>query len=92
MAVAAFVEELELPEGAEVLGPLPVALGSSVAGPPAGGDPLAAEPVEHVRTVVRVPLAQGTALARALRSVAALRSARKELAFVNVRIDPLALD
>jgi primosomal protein N' (replication factor Y) len=92
LAVAAFVTELELPSGAEVLGPLPVALGSFAAGPPATGDPLAATPVEHVRTVVRVPLAQGAALAGALRAVAALRSARKELAFVSVRIDPLALD
>jgi primosomal protein N' (replication factor Y) len=92
LAVADFVSALELPDGAEVLGPLPVPIVNGASGQGAGIDPLADESVEHVRTVVRVPLAQGAALAGALRAVAALRSARKELAFVNVRIDPLALD
>lgn len=92
MAVADFITELELPGGAEVLGPLPMPPVLTSPGLHSGGDPLASEPVEHVRTVVRVPLARGAALAGALRAVAALRSARKELAFVNVRIDPLALD
>lgn len=52
---------LDLPEGAEVLGPVPVP------GPAPG----------HVRAVVRVPRSQGTALSDALGELQRLRSARK---------------
>ena len=62
---------LDLPEAADVLGPVPVA---------------GSEDGEE-RLVVRVPRAQGAALARALAEAQRLRSARK-LEGVRVQVDP----
>lgn len=61
---------LELPEAADVLGPVPVAGNEG-----------------EERLVVRVPRAQGPALARALGEAQRLRSARK-LEGVRVQVDP----
>ncbi len=66
---------LELPPGAEVLGPVP-----DGSGPEPGG----------VRYVVRVPRAAGPELSAALVRLQALRSARKE-PHVRVEVDPVSL-
>lgn len=86
-AVAAFRADLQPPEGTEVLGPLPVSVAPH--GPHAGGHD---DEVAMVRLVLRVPLAAGSALAQALRTASALRSARKATPYVTVAVDPLSLD
>jgi primosomal protein N' (replication factor Y) len=77
--VEAFLEAVELPADADLLGPVPV---SGAAGHPAGNQ------VE--RMLVRVPRAEGTALAAALQSATKLRSVKKE-PVVRVRLDPAAI-
>jgi primosomal protein N' (replication factor Y) len=66
------------PPGVEVLGPVEL-------DPEPGADPAAAP---RERALVRVPRAQGRALAAALVAVAAQRSARKAPDPVRVRLDP----
>jgi primosomal protein N' (replication factor Y) len=78
-AVGEVLEALELPTGAEVLGPVPV-VGRA---PGSADDP---EPAE--RMLIRVPRRQGAALAIALKSAQAGRSARKAAGAVRVEIDP----
>jgi primosomal protein N' (replication factor Y) len=76
-SVAAAVDMLALPAGAEILGPVPVPAG-------AGGEPAA-------RAVVRVPRAVGSELSRALVQMQGVRDARK-MPWVRVQVDPLGLD
>jgi primosomal protein N' (replication factor Y) (superfamily II helicase) len=76
-AIGRFVQTLELPPGASVLGPVPVAV-------PARG----AAGEELVRYLVRAEPARRLALAGALRAGLAGRSARREPGAVRVRIDP----
>jgi primosomal protein N' (replication factor Y) (superfamily II helicase) len=64
---------LEIPAGAEVLGPVPVA-GQSES--------------ERERLLLRVPRTEGAALAGALAAVQAGRSARKADDFLRVELDP----
>ena len=66
---------LDLPEGAEVLGPVPVER--------------VGEADEH-RVLLRVPRAQGATLTEALGDLQRLRSARK-LDAVRVQVDPLSV-
>ena len=66
------------PPGVEVLGPVEL-------DPEPGADPAAAP---RERALLRVPRAQGRALAAALAAVAAQRSARKAPDPVRVRLDP----
>ena len=68
---------LELPPGAEVLGPVPV-------------EARDARDEEQVRYVVRVPRAAGPALSAALQRLQAQRSARK-LSHLRVEVDPAEL-
>jgi hypothetical protein len=75
LAVAEFLAVAALPPSAAVLGPLPLE-----AGPPG-----------QVRALLRALLADGAALAAALRATQAGRSARKAAEFVSVRVDPVAL-
>ncbi|TIC80421.1 primosomal protein N' [Nocardioides sp. GY 10113] len=79
-----------LPAGAEVLGPLPAPPPSGGAGvgnaPGAGGDARSAPSVVE-RMLVRVPQADGPALARALREAQRARSARR-LEPVRIQVDP----
>jgi primosomal protein N' (replication factor Y) len=82
-AVAEFLASLTLPAAAEVLGPVPVPT------PTRGGAPANLEPTE--RMLVRVPRAQGTALAAALKAAQAGRSARKAVGVVRVELDPAVL-
>jgi primosomal protein N' (replication factor Y) len=67
---------LEIPAGAEVLGPVPVP------GQPEG---------ERERLLLRVPRSDGSALAGALAAVQAGRSARKADDFLRVELDPQEL-
>jgi CTP synthase len=73
---------LELPAGAEVLGPVP-----------AGDGPATAEPArgEQVRAVVRVPRSSGDRLSRVLVQMQGVRAARK-LPSVRVQVDPVHLE
>ena len=77
-AIRDLLADTRLPEGAEVLGPVPV--------PQAGADAQQKE-----RALVRVPRAAGRALARALKEAQGVRSARKAAETVRVQIDPLEL-
>ena len=102
--VAALLAHLELPDGAEVLGPVPL---EAPPGPPPAPERAAAErpggrsggrwggrSVEHVRAepgavaIVRAPPGRREALAAAVRAAQATRSARKEPAGVRVQLDP----
>jgi primosomal protein N' (replication factor Y) len=81
-AVRALLDTAELPDGAELLGP--VELPSGARRPP--GTP-AESPVS--RMLVRVPRDGGLSLAAALRRAAGVLSARHEQQPVRVQIDPL---
>jgi primosomal protein N' (replication factor Y) len=76
--VAAVLSRVDLPPGADVLGPVPL--------PEAPGEPASLDP--PVRSLVRVPVADGRALARSLGASLAVRSARREGGSVRVRLDP----
>ncbi|WP_037859968.1 primosomal protein N' [Streptomyces sp. NRRL S-340] len=84
-AVADFLRAVELPRDAEILGPVPVP--DTPAGRPRR--PGAPPPGEHwERALVRVPPGSGSALAAALKSAQAARTARGSGEAVWVRIDP----
>ncbi|GAA3975938.1 primosomal protein N' [Actinomadura viridis] len=82
-AIRDLLAHARLPDGAEVLGPVPVAVTGRAAQD--AGAP------EKERALVRVPRAAGPALARALREAQGIRSARKAPESVRVQIDPLEL-
>jgi primosomal protein N' (replication factor Y) len=81
--LTAALEAMELPPGAEVLGPVPVPV------PPGPAVDLTAPP--PVRAVVRVPRSAGAALSRTLVEMQGVRSARK-LPPVRVQVDPVGLE
>jgi primosomal protein N' (replication factor Y) (superfamily II helicase) len=90
-AVGELLDLTGLPAAAEVLGPVPDEDG----GPPAldngraGPDAPAEDPDSiPVRALIRVPRAEGSALARALQSAQATRSPRKDHGAVRVQLDP----
>ena len=92
-AVRALLDAADLPPGAEILGPVPVAGGDpgTVAGPaggPAGGP---GPDVDAVRFLVRAPRSGGTALAAVLHAGQAARTARKEPGTVRLELDPAEL-
>jgi len=78
-AVQKLLTELELPPSAEVLGPVPV----HAQRPTPDG--------ELERALIRVPRADGRALAAALTTAQAQRSARKDPDPLRVQLDPLEL-
>jgi len=81
--VAAVLGRVELPPDADVLGPVPQPE------PFAAGAGAVQESLDPpVRTLVRVPVAHGRALARSLAASLAVRSARREGGSVRVRLDP----
>ena len=82
-AAAALLEAADLPDGAEVLGPVELPPGARR---PAGGTP-ATGPV--LRMLVRVPRDRGLALAASLRRATGVLSARHDQQPVRVQIDPL---
>lgn len=81
-AVAALVDTAELPEGAELLGPVDLPAGARR---PAG----ISDGAEVVRMLVRVPRTAGLEMAAALRRGVATLSARRDAEPVRVQIDPL---
>lgn len=103
-AVAELLAAADLPEQAEVLGPVPIADGR----PSEGGEDRAADGpdtdgtdrdggsewadvgLERVRALVRVPNSAGMSLSRALSVAQSVRSARKDGGgAVRVRVDPV---
>jgi primosomal protein N' (replication factor Y) (superfamily II helicase) len=86
-AAAAVAEVLaELPEGVEVLGPVEL----DPVNPGAGG--VGDEPPEiRERALLRVPRADGRAMAAALHAAQAARTARKVPDPVRVRLDPVEI-
>ncbi|MDX2676029.1 primosomal protein N' [Streptomyces sp. NY05-11A] len=90
-AVAAFLEAVELPREAEVLGPVPVPAGPA-GRPRRAGAPPPGEVWE--RALIRVPPGRGAALTAALKAAQAARMARASRStrggedVVRVRVDP----
>jgi primosomal protein N' (replication factor Y) (superfamily II helicase) len=85
-AVEAMLASASLPEGAEILGPVPVLTDG---GRP--GDGGAALEPDIARYLVRVPRSAGGELALSLRAAQADRTARKETGLLRVQLDPAAL-
>src|SRR3954452_3875363 len=77
-ALADFLEALRLPDGADLLGPVPEA-------------PRSGQDGERERYLVRGPRRDGAGLAHALAEVQGVRSARKVTEHVRVQLDPLDL-
>jgi primosomal protein N' (replication factor Y) len=84
-AVSDLLGRSELPDGSEVLGPMPVG-----AQPASSSLPDASQDAA-VRALVRCRLPGGLALSRALRAASGVRSARREPGSVRIRIDPVDL-
>jgi primosomal protein N' (replication factor Y) len=82
-AVSGLLAAADLPAGADVLGPVPVAPDGSSR--PGGRDDQA------VRALVRVARAHGAALAASLQAAQAARSTRKEPGAVRLQLDPAEL-
>lgn len=83
-AVADFLEVVHLPEGVEVLGPVPLPPGARLPFEAQGQEP------EHAqRMLLRCPRRGGAALARAVAAAQAVRSARRDHLPVRVQVDPL---
>ncbi len=98
-AVASFLDDLRLPVGAEVLGPVAVAgpPPRRLGGGPASGASPSGEPVTTERAVpteralIRIELGRGRELAAAIHASRAARSARKDPDPARVRLDPLTV-
>lgn len=73
-----FTELVQLPPDAELLGPVELGLQPHT------------DLVLH-RLTLRAPLAEGTALVKAVKDVTAIRSARKSDGALRVRVDPVAV-
>ncbi|MEW2051344.1 primosomal protein N' [Streptomyces sp. NPDC005476] len=84
-ALAAFLDAVELPREAELLGPVPLPA-ATPGSPRRPGAPPPGE--EWERALIRVPPGRGAALAAALKSAQAARMARGGEEAVRVRIDP----
>ncbi|QXJ25332.1 primosomal protein N' [Actinomadura graeca] len=83
-AIRELLADTRLPDGAEVLGPVPAPQAGAADGPGRNG-------LDKERALIRVPRAAGFALARALKEAQGVRSARKVAETVRVQIDPLEL-
>ena len=81
------MEAIDLPEGAEVLGPVPLDdAPRSVPTLRAG-----AAPAARARALLRAPQSRRRALAAALKAFAAANSARKDTEPVRIQVDPSQL-
>jgi primosomal protein N' (replication factor Y) len=78
-AVAQALSQLDLPEAAQVLGPMPLSVPRR-----SGPD----DQVADTHALLRIGPADTLALTRALMALRAFRSARKEKDVVSVRVDP----
>jgi primosomal protein N' (replication factor Y) len=83
-AVAALLDEVHLPDSAELLGPVPLP-------PGARRPPAIATDAQVTRMLARVRREQGLALAAELRRGVAVVSARQTHEAVRVQIDPLQI-
>jgi primosomal protein N' (replication factor Y) len=83
-ALGGLLDALRLPDGAEILGPVPIE-------PPPHAHQPGQQPEERERALIRAPRDQGGALAAALFDAVKLRTARKETDPVRVQLDPLEL-
>ncbi len=86
-AVADLLAAVALPADAEVIGPVPIPGRVRGAGAP-GADRADAR---TERVLIRTPRGAGAELASALKTAAALRSARKEPQAVKIELDPATL-
>ncbi|GAB3446997.1 hypothetical protein GCM10027570_18790 [Streptomonospora sediminis] len=82
--VRELLEQLALPDSAEVLGPVPVGAGGGSGFGGGESDDPAAE-----RALLRVPRSDTLALAASLKAAASARSARKDDHPAQIRMDPL---
>jgi primosomal protein N' (replication factor Y) len=83
-ALGDLLDSLRLPDGAEILGPVPIE-------PPPHSQQPGQPPEERERALIRAPRDQGGALAAAVFDAVKLRTARKETDPVRVQLDPLEL-
>ncbi|MBM9467742.1 primosome assembly protein PriA [Nakamurella sp. YIM 132084] len=90
-AVVTAMTQLELPDGADALGPVP--LGDLPGGSGRRGGSAAADDPDDpaARVLLRVPLPGRRALLSAVRAWSAARSARRDAAPVRVQVDPTEL-
>lgn len=84
-AVGRAIGQLHLPDGAEVLGPVPAGHR------PRASDGSTSEPEQRVRALVRVPLERRKELLHALRVLAVSRATRKETEPIRFEVDPVDL-
>ncbi len=82
-SIAELLREAQLPEGVEILGPVPLPPGARK--PFSSGD----SPAEVERMILRVDRAHGAALSRALGAAQAVRSTHRSDAPLRVQIDPI---
>jgi primosomal protein N' (replication factor Y) len=87
-AIRDLLAAVTLPDGADVLGPVPAEQQTATARQPAPAEVPAAR---VVRFLARAPSPAGTALAVALRAGLAERSARKDAGAVRLQLDPAEL-
>ncbi|MFF2082569.1 primosomal protein N' [Nocardia sp. NPDC058176] len=82
-SIAELLDAAALPEGTEVLGPVPL--------PPTARKPFSGtdSPAEVERMLLRVPRSDGTPLARALTAAQGVRSSHRSDAPLRVQIDPV---
>jgi primosomal protein N' (replication factor Y) len=86
-AITALVDSADLPETVEVLGPVDLPDGQRA--PAGSGEDGLSGDVQ--RLLIRVPRSTGAALARALSTAQASRSAKKLGAGVRIQIDPIRI-
>lgn len=95
LAVSQFLDALELPAQGSVLGPVEVQDTGRQAGWVRAEDrvPLSAQGgmTAPVRAIIRVPVGQGRELAKSVRAMQSIASARRSAALVNVVLDPKEL-
>jgi len=83
-AVTGILRTASLPQGSEIIGPVPADLAGAAAVPGDSRD-------EQVRALIRAHRGEGTALAAALRAALGQRTARKAAETVRLELDPAEL-
>lgn len=95
LAVNQFLDTLQMPPGGSVLGPVELVNQTQRIGRGRAEEkiPLGAQGTMNapVRAIVRVPVSQGRELARAIRAMQSIASARRSAALVSVVLDPKEL-
>lgn len=95
LAVAQFLAALHLPDGGSVLGPVEIETPGPKMGRVRAEDRVPTAAIgtmdSVVRAIIRVPVGQGRQLAKAIRAMQSIASARRSAALVNVVLDPKEL-